>query len=149
MEGKPRKKRPGPVVIERELLRSNAYFSLTGKASQVLMMFLAKRQMAKVPAGKRKVWEISNNGEIVFPYSEAEKFGISAPTFTRALDQLLDRGFLDITFQGTGICGVATKYAISDRWKAFGSPDFERKKRSPRLLSTFPRGSANPRKRNS
>ena len=140
-----KKKKAGPVVIERELISSPAYLKLTGKAPQVLMVFLSKRQMVKVSFGKRKVWHIANNGQIVFTYAEAEsKYGIGYRTFSKAIGQLILLGFIDIAAQGIGIGKAPTLYAISERWRKYGQPDFDIGKRVKREAHRFPKGSANP-----
>ena len=70
-------------------------------------------------------WIIRNNGEIVYPYSEAEKKRIGRREFRNAIDELIEKGFLDITHQGSGgRSGDMTKYFIDDRWKDFGTLSF-------------------------
>ena len=77
-------------------------------------------------------WIIRNNGEIVYPYSEAEKKGIGRREFRNAIDELIEKGFLDITHQGSGgRSGDMTKYFIDDRWKDDGTPSF-RSAKNPR-----------------
>ena len=88
--------------------------------------FLRKRQMEQVKRSKRSDdWIIRNNGEIVYPYSEAEKKGIGRREFRNAIDELIEKGFLDITHRGSGgRSGDMTKYFLDDRWQHFGSPEF-------------------------
>lgn len=92
----------------------------------VYLDFLRKRQMEQVKSSKRSVdWVIRNNGEIVYPYSEAEKKGIGRREFCKAIDELIEKGFLDITHQGSGgRAGDMTKYFIDDRWKDHGTTAF-------------------------
>lgn len=139
------KKRPGPVVISRELLLSPAYFDLGAKACQVLGVFFCKRKMANVPNGKRKEWMCTNNGEIVFTYDEAEgKYQISRQAFSRALGELIEHGFLDIEVPGIGIGSAPTLYALSDRWTEWGKEGFVTKTRIKRYSHRFPKGKENP-----
>ena len=57
-------------------------------------------------------------------------FKISDRTVTRSIDELIDKGFIDIAEQGNGTGGGwRTKYWIDDRWKRWGKPDFTIKKR--------------------
>jgi DNA-binding PadR family transcriptional regulator len=76
--------------------------------------------------GKRKEHVILNNGKIEYTYSEAEKRGISRATFMRAIDTLVQRGFIDITHSGSGgKRGDKSLYAISERWMNWGKDEFE------------------------
>ncbi|WP_228854683.1 hypothetical protein [Desulfomarina profundi] len=82
--------------------------------------------MEQVKRAKRSDdWIIRNNGEIVYPYSEAEKKGIGRREFRNAIDELMEKGFLDIAHQGSGgHSGDMTRYFIDDRWKDYGTPAF-------------------------
>ena len=110
------------IFFEREIVHSPAFLALTGVSAQVLFLFLARRKMGKVGSRRGKEsWAITNNGEIVFPYSQAvSKFGITKPRFQRALRQLIEFGFLDINHHGGGLVKDCTTYFISDRWKKYG-----------------------------
>ena len=91
------------------------------------------RRVRKDRRKKRTPFERVNNGQIVFPYVEAQRdFGITSPRFRRALKQLVAKGFLDVAHRGGGLEGDATKYAISERWRAYGTPGFE--------AATMPKG---------
>ena len=125
------KRHRGIYIPERELLFSKAYLTLSGKAPQVYLIFLCKRKMVKLDRRKND-WLIENNGKITFTYREAEELGISRQTFARAIDQLIEHGFIDIAKTGAGLYKAATFYAISERWKKFGTPDFEVQRRKKR-----------------
>ncbi len=62
---------------------------------------------------------VTNNGKIVFTYDEAiEKCGINSnDTFTKAIDKLVEVGFIDISHQGGS--NDESLYAISDRWMKY------------------------------
>ena len=82
--------------------------------------------------GRSPEWVIKNNGDIVYPYLEAEKKGIGRREFRNAVDELLEKGFLDIAHQGSGgRSGDMTKYFIDHRWKDYGTPSF-RPAKNPR-----------------
>jgi hypothetical protein len=92
------------IVIDANLVTSKAFLRLTGAAPQVCLLFLRRRKMVKLGRKGKEKWVISNDGEIVFPYAEAEKkFGITRPRFQRALDQLVEHGFIDIAHPGGGM----------------------------------------------
>ena len=119
------------IVLGADLVVSRAFLELTGVAPHVLLLFLKRRQMVKLgrKQGKEQ-WVIGNNGEIVFPYAEAEnKFGITRPRFQRAIDQLVEKGFLDIKHAGGGLMKDTSKYSISERWQDYGTDSFIQRNR--------------------
>jgi hypothetical protein len=102
---------------------------LPGTAAKVLLWFLARRKYARL--GKKRSNSIHiNNGEIVFPYAEAEKrFAMTRPRFTKSIDNLIQFGFIDINHHGGGMVKDVTTYFISERWEKYGQPEFEQRKR--------------------
>ncbi len=125
------------IWFEKKLLRSSTFRSLKKWAMLVYFDFLRKRQMEPVKRSKRSdYWIIKNNGEIVYPYTEAEHRGIGRREFRNAIDELTDKGFLDIAHQGSGgRSGDMTRYFIDDRWKDYGTPSF-RPAKNPRRKDT-------------
>ena len=127
------------IYITKELLESEAYRSLSRVAMLLYQDFLSKRMMQKV--GRRKVWVITNNGEIIYPYFEAKENGFSSDQFRNGIDELQLKGFIDITHQGTGGrkpadgTGDVSMYWIDDRWIDYGTDDF-RQPRNPRVKDT-------------
>jgi len=119
------------IVLEQRLVKSRVWLSLSGAATQVYLLFRTKCQIAKrYGARGRHDRIISNNGEIEFTYLEAEKkYGISKDRFARALDQLIDRGLIDVKSSGMGVHKVKTWYAISERWIDYGTAAFCEAKR--------------------
>ena len=118
------------IVLEREMVESGAFAQLTGAAPRVLLIYLGKRVIQKQKMGKRKEAVCVNNGRITFGWREAEKkWGMSKGRFGRALDQLVQFGFIDIEHSGGGCEGDASLYAISDRWRDYGKDTFKEKQR--------------------
>ncbi|MFC1481613.1 hypothetical protein ACFL6E_05150 [Candidatus Neomarinimicrobiota bacterium] len=133
------------VVVERRLLESRAYNELDGKASKVLMWFLAKRQFARLKGNSRQEWMQTNNGELTFTYEEAKKkHGYSGQVFSRLLEDLVLKGFIEIAKPGTGVGKVASKYAISRRWEKYGTAEFIEVERVKRTSHKFPKGKDHP-----
>ena len=129
-------KKSSPVFcLKKNLVQSQAWLSLRGAAQSVYLLFRLRCKVEEVKSGgkpgKRATeWVIKNNGEIVFPYKEAEKkYGISRHRFARAIDDLITKGFLDIEDSGMGYCRIATFYRISDRWWLYDRPDFKQTER--------------------
>jgi hypothetical protein len=119
-------KTPRALYIPPDLPKSAAFLALSGKAPQVLLLFYCRRQVEKLKrAGPRgEHWRDLNAGQIVFTYREAEKLSLSAGKFRRAIDDLIEHGFLDVTKSGSGLKGDYSLYGISHRWQAWGTPDF-------------------------
>ena len=146
------------LYVDREVLKSPAFWSLTGCAPQVYMAFLTRCRRAKIKGSKKhSPWAILNNGELVFSYRHAlASFGVSKDRFTHALDQLVQAGLIDIKHSGGGMEADSSRYAMSDRWRDYGTPAFRKATRpkgrkwtipAARTARENPRGSAreNPR----
>ena len=89
----------------------------------VFLDFLGKRKMRQ--RKKTGQWICTNDGQINYCWSEAEKKGFSASSFCDAIDQLVERGFLDIHHQGCGgRKGDKSTYGFSERWREFDTPQF-------------------------
>jgi hypothetical protein len=117
---------PG-IRIDKKLLRSEAFRSLSRWGLLVYLDFLRKRQMDPLKKKGQVIdWLIGNNGEIIYPYDEAEQKNIPRSSFRNALDELIGNGLLDINHRGSGgKKGDVTTYYISERWKKFGQDDFK------------------------
>jgi hypothetical protein len=117
------------IFLERDLLKSRAWLDLVGIAPQVYGLLRLRVQVHRVKQGregKRASFETINNGQICFGYAEAQRdFRITSPRFKRALKELVERGFLDVAYHGGGLEGNPTRYAISERWRTYGTADFE------------------------
>ena len=126
------------IYITKELLESAAYRSLSRVAMLLYQDFLSKRIMKQI---SKKKWVCENNGNIVFPVSDALKKGYSRDQFRNGIDELQAKGLLDITHQGKGgrkpLKGMSdvSLYFIDDRWKKYGTDDF-RPPRNPRKKDT-------------
>jgi hypothetical protein len=122
--------KPKWVVIDQDVLKSEAWLSLSGVAPQVYLLFLTKRRMEKMKRRGTKGHICTNSRELIFTYREAQtKYHISQPRFRRAIDQLVGRGFLDIAKPGKAVARIATEYALSERWRDYGTPTFQQSER--------------------
>ena len=118
------------VVIDQDVVKSVAWLSLSGVAPQVYTLFLTKRRMEKMKRRGSKEYICTNNRELIFPYREAESnYKITQPRFLRAIDQLIDHGFIDIAKLGRPVAKEPTEYALSERWREYGKAGFQQKKR--------------------
>ncbi len=108
------------ITIEkgRQLFKSKAFNSLSGKSTQVYCILLIKRTLKEITMGKRKIWTITNNGNIQFTYKEAKTFGISNDQFRHAIDQLSNKGFITVK------SGYPLNFKLIDNWEKYGKDDF-------------------------
>ena len=118
------------ISIEKILLKSKAWHSLTGISCQVYTDFLLRRKFDKRGAKGQEKWFCWNSQELIFTYREAEiDLGITPRRFTTAIDQLTKVGFIDIVKVGIPAARVPTTYGISERWRKFGQKDFTERAR--------------------
>lgn len=115
-----------PAIIE-----SNAFMDLSGKAAHICLIRFHQKTYRKWTNGRKRSEKnliITNNGEIIFTYAEAKELGIrSTQTFNRVIRELVEeKGFIDISERGNWYRKEPTKFAISDRWKHYGTPNFKR-----------------------
>jgi len=122
-----KKRTPGQVAVERDLIMSSAFLSLTGMAPQVLLLFLSCRKFERRKTHKKKrgEWICINADELSFTYAQAESLGINGKRFVRAIDQLVEKGFLNIAHSGGVIRGDVSLYEVSERWKLYGTKEFQ------------------------
>ena len=118
-----KKKLPGKIWIDREMFQSKAFIELKGFAPQLLVLVLGKRQYEKVGRRGKERWILTNGDKINITYTEfsnKKKFGgkkgITQPRLTRAIDQLLEKGFISIILPGGTYRHEKAVYALSDSW---------------------------------
>ncbi len=120
------------TYIPNELVISLAFKEMSksrnaGAAIQVFLIFRLKLVYGKTPGktGKRDEKIPINSRELQFTYDEANRLGFTNGRFDRALDVLVEYGFLDIVKTGMGLHKMTTIYGISERWKKYGTDKFE------------------------
>ncbi len=111
------KQKPG-TWIERELFESKAFLSLTGFAPQLLVLVFGRRQFKSHKLKKNRTKrECLNKNNINISYVEyKETYNITQPRLTRAIDQLLEKGFIYIINPGGGYKQDKAVYGLSDQW---------------------------------
>ena len=118
------------MCIPRRMHRSPAYRKLTATSIFILMEFMYRRKVAKT--GRKGGYEITNNGELIFTYAEAEKkHKIPRSTFCRSISQLVELGFIEIPHPGGGMLKDCSKYGTSDRWRDYGKEEFKFSQKVP------------------
>ena len=102
------------TYIHREVYESKAFLALSGAAPQILIIIFGKRNFQGVDGKKT----CTNCDNLSFTYIEAQKkYGITQPRFTRAIDELLVKGFITVKHPGGAYQQDKTIYALSDQWK--------------------------------
>jgi hypothetical protein len=131
-------KLPSGTWIEREMYLSKAFWSLTGAASQLLILFLGKRKRDHIKDHKgNKSYNWINLNNITMTYKELENLwyhplktylpgeakGITQPRITRAIDELLAKGFIEIVKPGGAYKQDKAVYGLIDKWKTWKKGD--------------------------
>ncbi len=117
-----RKFKKGGFYIERELYQSEVFNSLGGVALRVLFAFLdkRKRENASKAVDRKRVRrkaKFINLDNIILTYGELEKkYGVIRQSATRAIDELLAKGFIEIRHHGGACKHDKTVYALVDKW---------------------------------
>ena len=114
-KGKASYRLPPFTPILDEEMDSIAYLELTGTAVKVLAWF--KRIDGKLRGKDRYGF----NGIFDFTYKEALRCGFAKRTFSRVIDELGEKGFIDVISVG-GLRGAGrsnSKYKLSTRWHLY------------------------------
>jgi len=112
--------------IEPDMMESEAFRSLSGKGMWVLLRFYQKRTWEKGKTSSRRRVTIYQTDGLVFTYVEALEFGISKAQFHRIIKELVEKGFIEVQHQGGGVGRDYSRYRLSDGWKKYGTPEFEK-----------------------
>lgn len=127
------------TFIETRMFLSEAYLSLGQPGSapvissvsvQILMMLLGKRQFSQAKKGGKKIRERTDDNRFTLTYKEITSYGyrldrtgnrvkgnITQPRATRAIDELMAKGFIDIVEYGGAYEKHKSKYSLIDDWK--------------------------------
>lgn len=113
---------PPFVALTWEMLNSKAYKTLKYASAKALPYFLGKiKQNYRDP--QRYLIGFS------FSYSEANKLGFAPATFSKVIQELVMKGFIDPVDKG-GLRSDGKSYNIfrlSKRWDEYGTNEFEPK----------------------
>ena len=112
-----------------DLLESKAYYALKGeKTLRVLIRFYQKRRWT---THHKKIEYIDE--PMAFTYAEAQAMGIGASRFHEIISELYRTGFIEISHIGGGLARDYSRYAISERWRDYGTDKFKHKEK-PRTV---------------
>lgn len=130
---KKRKLKSAGTFVYNDMIDSAAMLALAAsKTGYPMLVYLHFRQTLELDHSaknrkeghqRRKFW---NEREITFAYSTAEDLGINSRAFRNAIDRLIELGFIDVVKPGNGLMkGDCTIYGISERWRKYGTDEFE------------------------
>lgn len=123
-----RKYKPGGIYIERDLYQSEAFLSLGKNAIKILFALLDNRirePAARDKKGSKRKPRFINLDRLVIPYGMLEKkYKISRSNIPAAIDELLAKGFIKISYHGGACKHDQSKYALSNNY-SFWTPHTE------------------------
>ncbi len=138
---KARERSGGFRLLPREILASEAFSCLSGAAIRLLLLAWDQVYFEKKGKGERKGKR--KDGKIYLPHYAAMAIGVkSSQTITKARNELVEMGFLDVCI--TGSVNLASAFTISERWKKYPY-GHQRKDSRPAGRNIFPKTSlSNP-----
>lgn len=113
-----KKYRAGGFYWERELYQSDAFLSLNKNSIKVLIALMdarifEKRGQAKDKKGRPRKPKCINLDSLEMPYGTLEKvYKIPARRIPYAIDELLAKGFIRITYRGGAMKHDKSRYAL-------------------------------------
>ncbi len=115
------------LVLNRDMVESEVFRSLSGNAVK-LYLLLCLRLTVENRAGRNEKpeYRAKNNGELILSYKSAKRLiGFSSRTVSRVIDELVNKGFIEIAVIGEGKHRRSHKLAMIDLWKYIDQPDYE------------------------
>jgi hypothetical protein len=115
------------IWLEADMFYSEAFNCLKTSGIKTLMRCLQKR---KWETGRKKKAIYTNEG-FIFPYAETKALNICGDTqFCENIKKLIEVGFLDVVHQGGWYQKHEKEkdysvYKLSERWRKYGTPEFE------------------------
>jgi DNA-binding MarR family transcriptional regulator len=112
--------------INKLLIRHKAFIKLTGAAKQILLELYMRLKVNSTGKGKNQRFFAENNGELKLTYKSIHKqFGYSTATISKAIDQLVAKGFIEIAVLGCGVKRQSHKIALITNWQEYGTDNFK------------------------
>lgn len=112
----------GGIFIERELFQSDAFLALGKNSIKVLFALLDDRERERISKSKDKKGnprkpKFINLDRLEIPYGTLEKvYKINRSSIPHAIDDLLAKGFIKISYHGGRFKHDKSKYEWSDNY---------------------------------
>lgn len=118
------------LVLSKTMLRSKSFVKLTGAAKQILIELYIRLTLECDKSRNRRRGDeryfAKNNGTLILRYSDIHKmFGYSSRTISKALNKLVQYGFIEIAILGCGVKRQSHKIALITNWQKYGTPEFK------------------------
>ena len=111
------------VMYEKLLTQSEVWRGLSGDAVKVFIEFRNKHIF--ITDRKTKKIKSDNWNDLSFTYREAETLlKFNRNRFKRAINELIEKGFIRIERQSGGLEKKCNIYSLSAEWKNFGKANF-------------------------
>ena len=94
-------------MIPKEMIRSKVWEKLNHYSVRAYIHIAEK-------------YNVSNENNLSFTYKEASRI-MNVHTYKKAIDQLVEYGFIDIVRSGKGYARLCNIFAKSERWKNYGT----------------------------
>ena len=127
--------------LELKMVYSAAYQDLNAPALKILSYLLLQLRWVNTARSKDKpnyICENKDNIEMVYSIFKKPPFNMFQQTIVRAIDSLLEHGFIKIKDQGGRCRGHKTIYQYSEKWS-----DWEKGQVIETRLPFFARGFCN------
>ena len=121
------------TMLKSSLFLSPAFISLGVKgtaptvsaaSTKVLIMLYGKRQFSKIKTSKgKKEWIRADDNKLSLTYKELLARGIPQGMATRAFDELLAKGFIEIAHPGGAFDKDKSLYSLIDEYKRWRPGD--------------------------
>lgn len=124
------------VALPWEIMNSKAYINLSPSSAKALPYFLGKYGREYGMAYVKSRSPSFSGKPIVFSYAEAERLGFATRTFSRVIQDLIAKGFIEMAGYGglRGFCKTNNKFILSTRWERYDKLDFQAVPRYPSEL---------------
>lgn len=120
--------RKNSVIYAKDMIRSKAFVKLTGAAKQMLLELYMRLRVDCLKNSRNKKesrYYAKNNGKIKLTYKEiTSQFGYSTATISKAIDRLVNNGFIEIAKIGVGVKRESHEIALIKNWRQYGTPEF-------------------------
>jgi DNA-binding MarR family transcriptional regulator len=117
------------LILSKKMLRSPAFVRLTGAAKQIILeLYMRLKLESYQPSRKDREstqFFAKNNGKLVLSYKSIHRqFGYSTATISKAIDQLVAHGFIEIAELGCGVKRQSHKIALIRNWQDYDTENF-------------------------
>lgn len=117
------------LVMSKKFVRSKAFIKLTGAAKQILLELYMRLTLDNYKPQRNnqrssQQFFAKNNGKLKLTYKDIYKqFGYSTRTISKAIDQLVNCGFIEIVELGCGVKRLSHKIALINSWQDYGDKE--------------------------